>query len=116
MTDPGHSQAAPSCRRRLPNRRAHELLSFEHDGIGYTAGLGRFDDGRLAEIFLNVSVKTGTALDVSARDSAVVASLCLQYGAPVETIRRALISNANGTAAGALGTLLDLLAKDGGER
>jgi ribonucleoside-diphosphate reductase alpha chain len=40
-------------RHRLPNRRAHELLSFEHSGIRYTAGVGRFEDGRPAEIFLN---------------------------------------------------------------
>ena len=40
-------------RRRLPNRRGHELLSFEHGGIHYTAGVGRFENGDLAEIFLN---------------------------------------------------------------
>jgi hypothetical protein len=27
-------------RQRLPNRRAHELVTFEHDGIRYTAGSG----------------------------------------------------------------------------
>ena len=32
-------------RKRLPNRRAHELLDFEHTGISYTAGIGRFEDG-----------------------------------------------------------------------
>jgi hypothetical protein len=35
-------------RRRLPNRRGHELLSFEHGGIPYTAGVGRFENGELA--------------------------------------------------------------------
>jgi hypothetical protein len=35
-------------RRRLPNRRGHELLRFEHDGIHYTAGVGRFENGELA--------------------------------------------------------------------
>jgi hypothetical protein len=37
-------------RERLPNRRGHELLDFEHVGIRYTAGVSRFSDGRLAEI------------------------------------------------------------------
>jgi hypothetical protein len=32
-------------RVRLPNRRGHELLDFEHGGIRYTAGIGRFEDG-----------------------------------------------------------------------
>ena len=42
-------------RDRLPNRRGHELLSFEHGGFRYTAGIGRFADGRLAELFLDCS-------------------------------------------------------------
>jgi ribonucleoside-diphosphate reductase alpha chain len=76
------------------------------------AGLGRLPDGRLAEIFLNVSAKIGTALDAVARDAAVIASLALQHGVPVGTIQRALARNDNGTASGALGGLLDLLAKE----
>jgi hypothetical protein len=60
-------------RHCLPNRRGHELLSFEHGGIHYTAGAGRFENGNLAEIFLNTS-KHGTAVDVNARDAAVAAS------------------------------------------
>ena len=31
-------------RERLPNRRGHELLDFEHGGIRYTVGIGRFAD------------------------------------------------------------------------
>jgi hypothetical protein len=46
-------------RQRLPNRRGHELVDFEHGGIRYTAGIGRFEDGALAEIFLNTA-KHGT--------------------------------------------------------
>src|SRR2546427_5966628 len=33
-------------RDRLPQRRAHELLEFQHAGIAYVAGIGRFADGR----------------------------------------------------------------------
>jgi hypothetical protein len=29
-------------RERLPNRRQHELISFQHAGINYVAGIGRF--------------------------------------------------------------------------
>jgi hypothetical protein len=32
-------------RKRLPNRRDHEVIEFTHNGFGYTAGVGRFDDG-----------------------------------------------------------------------
>jgi hypothetical protein len=63
----------------------------------------------LTEVFLN-SAKIGTAIETAARDSAVVASLALQHGVPPETIRRALTRNGDGSASGALGTLLDMLA------
>ena len=97
-------------RKRTPNRRQHVLIDFTTaDGFRYTAGLGYFDDGRLAEIFLNTQ-KIGTAIETTARDSAVVASLALQHGVPTKAIRRALTRSGNGRAAGPLGTLLDLLA------
>jgi hypothetical protein len=97
-------------RERLPNRREHELLDFEHAGIRYTAGIGRFEDGALGEIFLNAA-KQGTTVDANARDAAVAASLLLQYGCPVETLRSALMRNGDGSASGPLAHALDLLAE-----
>jgi hypothetical protein len=103
-------------RSRLPNRREHELVTFQTaDGFRYTAGLGYFADGQLGEIFLNAD-KVGTAIETAARDSAVVASLALQHGASPEAIRRALSRNENGEASGPLGALLDLLVADGEAR
>jgi hypothetical protein len=101
----------PGSRRRLPNRRAHELLDFEHGGISYTTGVGRFENGLLAEIFLTTR-KHSTAVDVNARDAAVAASLLLQHGCSVETLSRALTRNTDGSASGPLARALDLLAVD----
>jgi ribonucleoside-diphosphate reductase alpha chain len=98
-------------RRRLPNRRGHELLSFEHGGIHYTAGVGRFENGDVAEIFLNTR-KHGTAVDVNARDAAIAASLLLQHGCHVDTLRKALTRNSDGSASGPLTHALDLLAEE----
>jgi hypothetical protein len=64
-------------RQRLPNRRSHEIVQFEQGAFTYIAGIGRFDDGRLAEVFLTAS-KTGTAVEAASRDAAIVASLALQ--------------------------------------
>jgi hypothetical protein len=100
-----------AARERLPNRRAHTLLNIEAGGFRYVAGVGHYDDGRLAEIFLNAD-KGGTAIDDAARDSAVVASLALQHGVDPDMLRRALMRNGNGAASGPLGTLLDLLASE----
>jgi hypothetical protein len=87
-----------------------ELLSFEHGGISYTAGVGRFENSDLAEIFLNTS-KNGTAVDVNARDAAVAVSLLLQHGCHVDTLRKALTRNSDGSASGPLARALDLLAE-----
>jgi hypothetical protein len=54
-----------TARQHLPNRRGHEVVAFEHGGIRYVAGIGRFGDGRLAEVFLN-GAKCGTDLDTAA--------------------------------------------------
>ena len=99
-------------RRRLPNRRGHLVIEFEHGGFAYTAGIGFFDDdGRQpAEIFLTTG-KHGTALDTNARDAAIAASLLLQHGCPVDTLRRALTRNSDGSASGPLAHVLDLLRK-----
>jgi hypothetical protein len=108
------SQPVPkAARSRLPNRREHTVLTFETiDGFSFAAGLGYFEDGRLAKIFLNAG-KVGTAIETNARDGAVVASLALQHDVSPETIRRALSRNENGVASWPLGTLLDLLAFEG---
>ena len=97
-------------RQRLPNRRGHELLAFEHEGIRYTAGIGRFADGTLAEIFLNTA-RQGTAIDVNARDVAVAASQLLQHGCSVDTLRQALTRNSDGSGCGPLVCALDLIVE-----
>jgi hypothetical protein len=95
-------------RQTLPNRRPHEIVTFEHAGHRYHAGVGHFPDGRLAEIFIN-SDKVGSSAAINASDAAIAASLLLQFGCPVDTLRRALTRNTDGSAAGPLGAMLDLL-------
>jgi acetyl-CoA carboxylase alpha subunit len=69
----------------------------------YTGGIGRFDDGRIAEIFIN-GAKVGSAAEANAQDAAIVASLALQHGCPLETIHHALVRG--GGSGGPLATLL----------
>src|SRR6266540_1971208 len=93
-------------RRRLENRRLAETFDLEVGGLRYTATVGRFDNGELAEIFLS-SGKAGSDSDTAARDSAVVASIALQHGVPADVIRHALMRNRDGSACGPLGAALD---------
>lgn len=95
-------------RQRLPNRRASETFSFRWLSMNFTATVSRFDSGDLAEIFLE-NHQAGTHADTTAKDSAVVASLALQHGVPVNTLRKALLRDPRGVAGGPLGVALDLV-------
>jgi hypothetical protein len=97
-------------RKRLDNRRSSETLSFCCGNFHYVATVSFFPDGSLAEIFLN-NDKAGSDSDSAAKDSAVVASIALQYGAPLGIIRRALLRDPQGVAASPLGVALDLCSK-----
>jgi hypothetical protein len=96
-------------RKRLPNRREHEVFEFSHEGHDYIVGLGRNDIGQLAEVFLNAS-KAGTAIETQARDGAIILSIALQHGVQINDLRNTMTRNSDGSASGPLGKLLDLLA------
>src|SRR6516162_2040926 len=102
-------------RQCLPNRRLAETFELEFAGLRYTCTVSRFNDGRLAEVFLN-NHKSNSAADTSARDSAIVFSIAVQCGADPEAIRRALSRDSRGRASGPLGTALDLIAAEEGTR
>lgn len=101
----------------LPNRRASETIKFQvvrrdRTPAVYHATLGYYPDGRLGEVFLSAG-KTGSDVDVAARDSAIAFSFALQHGCSVETARAAFCRDEDGKPEGPLGTLLDLLAGRG---
>ena len=95
-------------REKLPDRRPCESFSFECNNLHYTASISRYADGRLAEIFLG-NAKAGSHSDAAAKDSAVVCSIALQHGVPVETIRKALLRDARGNPSSPLGMALDII-------
>lgn len=92
-------------RQALPNRRASTFVGFEIEGQKFTASASYFPDGSLAEVFLNAG-KHSSSLDASVRDSAVLCSIALQFGAPAEVIRHALSSPSP------LGTAIQLLSEE----
>ena len=98
-----------NARTRLPNRRPAEHFSFQCNGLSYAASIGRFPDGRLAEIFISNS-KAGSHSDAGAKDAAVVCSIALQHGVPLDVIRHVLLRDAHGVAASPLGVALDVVA------
>jgi hypothetical protein len=105
----------PATRRRLPDRRMAESFEIEVAGLRYTATVGRYADGRVGEVFLS-NHKTNSSADVAARDAAIVCSIALQYGADLETIRKALCRNSRGEPSGPLAAALDKIAEQGALR
>jgi hypothetical protein len=88
-----------TARRRLPNRRASTSFAFECGPHHYIATISYFPGtDQLAEIFLG-NDHAGSDIDAAAKDSAVVASIALQHGVPVDVIRHALLRDAQGRAA-----------------
>ena len=98
-------------RERLSNRRWSETFTLELHGLHYVASFSRFDDGRVAEVFLQ-DHKPGSQSDSNARDAAVAASLALQFGCPLGVLRRALLRDAHGNASTPLGQALDRIAAE----
>jgi hypothetical protein len=104
-----YSQSTPAdkpARTRLPNRRAAETIAFERDGSKYQMTVGRFPDGRIGEVFLNHD-RGDSLLDVLTSDAAIITSIAMQYGAPLDEIRHALKRDIRGEAASPIGVALD---------
>jgi hypothetical protein len=90
-------------RIRLPDRRAAEIVVFAHDNRVWTASFGRDESGNLAEVFIDAEKESPLA--DAAREVALVCSLALQHGCPLETLRHAL----DGRDAGPLAAPLDAI-------
>ena len=101
-------------RNRLPNRRYRTPVSFEMDGHVYSGGAGHYPDGRIGEVFL-MAGKTGTHLAISISESCIAASLAMQFGCPIETLRDALLKDDQGRPAGALGRMFEILTATASE-
>lgn len=101
-------------RDMLPNRRSNETFEIEFGGERYSVGIGYYEDGRIGEIFLNrikdkVASKLGATLDGVCRDSAILMSMALQFGAPLSIIKEAVTRDEDGTPATIIGAVCDKL-------
>ena len=98
----------PDARERLPNRRPAITTTFARDGARFEMTAGFYRDGRVGEVFLSAD-RANSLLDFLMSDAAILASLALQYGAPLDEIRHALKRDIRGEAASPIGAALDLI-------
>jgi DNA-binding transcriptional regulator YdaS (Cro superfamily) len=87
-----------------------EVVEFWWNWIRFRARIGRDPDGKLREIVLQ-SDKPGSQLDTVARDGAIMVSLLLKEGIPLDTIRSSLTRDEQGLPTSAIATALDHLAE-----
>lgn len=93
-----------------PNRRRRDSIEFVHDGHTFVGGAGYFLSGKICEVFLS-SGKPNSQMDIIAQDAAIAASYALQHGADISVMRSAFLRAEDGSAAGPLGHLFDLLVE-----
>jgi len=99
-------------RTRLPDRRPAMSFDLTVAGLQFTATVGSVNV-RVMEVFLQ-NHKPGSAADFFARDAAIAASLALQFGCPLEVLRRAVLRDPRGAPSTPLGAAIDVIAGMGG--
>lgn len=95
-------------REPLPCRRAGETFETFFEGQSFRVTYGRFEDGRLAEVFIS-AVKTTTLFDHLARDTGLLLSLALQHGAASACLASAVSRDGEGRPQGLAGHVLDAI-------
>jgi hypothetical protein len=101
-------------RHILPARRACETFEMTHGAqntafqvtVGFFAPFG---ERQIGEVFIT-GAKTGSDFEAVARDGAILLSLCLQHGVPLQTIAGALTRNENGDPSTVIGAVVDRLS------
>jgi hypothetical protein len=99
-------------RKRVSNRRHHEVIAVEHEGQRYKIGLGReFLDGSLGpivEVFVNAQ-HVNSQMDLIAGEGAILMSMLLQYGHPASEIAKSMKKNPDGSPSSPLGRAAALI-------
>ena len=73
--------------------------------------LGRYLDGSIGEVFIS-GAKAGSDVEAVARDGAVLLSIALQFGVPLEIIRHAITREQDGTPSTIIGAVIDRLSHE----
>lgn len=95
-------------RATLPQRRHNETSTILFKDKEFRVTLGFFaDEVTPGEVF--VAGPKESELDAFARDAAILLSLCIQHGVPIETITNALTRDQDGTPSTLIGLVADRL-------
>jgi ADP-ribose pyrophosphatase YjhB (NUDIX family) len=101
-------------RRVLPHRRLCTTFDLVHRDRRWTISVGYFDraEHEPAEVFID-GPKVGSELEASSRDSAVLFSIALQFGAPIDILAHALTREEDRSPSTIIGAIADRLSDVG---
>jgi len=101
-----------TARNTLPQRRHAETFELRHGGQNtvFAITVGRHLDGSIGEVFIN-GAKAGSGTEAIARDGAVLLSIALQYGVPLDTIKHAITRESDGSPSTIVGAVVDRLTE-----
>lgn len=98
-------------REVLPQRRRAETFRLTMDAHSqFDVTVGFYPDGRIGEVFINGG-KSGSAVEAIARDSAVLLSLALQHGVPIDVMKGAITRERNNWPMTIIGAVIDKLVE-----
>lgn len=95
-------------RRSLPQRRQNETFELNF-GESFSVTVGYYNDGTPGEVFISSRRRAGTDFDSICRDGAVLMSLALQHGCPLETIKGALTKTSQGEPMTVIGKVAEAI-------
>lgn len=98
-------------RRALPQRRHCETFNLDFRGAPFEVSVGFYDRAGTepGEIFIS-GPKSGADFEGVCRDSAILLSLAIQHGVPLDVIRGAVTRNEDNSPATIVGAIVDRLA------
>lgn len=102
-------------RKTLPARRFAETFDLVHGELRqpFQVSVGFYEgqEGqprKPAEVFIN-GAKVGSVVEAVARDGAVILSLALQHGVPLDVIQTAITRDGQGAPMSIIGAVVDRL-------
>lgn len=98
-------------REMLPNKRRSETFSVEVNNMHMMMTVGYYPDGRPGEVFVS-NIKSGTTADAMFRDAAIILSVALQHGVPMDVLWHATSRDEDDAPESFIGALLQKLVED----
>jgi hypothetical protein len=99
-----------STRNALPQRRRGETFELTHGGQNtpFQITVGYYRDGKVGEVFI-AGGKSGSDFEAVARDGAVLLSIALQFGVPLDVLQNAITREGDGKPSTIIGAVIDRL-------